>query len=427
MNFTLESFYNPYLSAGTSRIDAVLTVTATGDLATGAAAPRGESVVGLILDMSGSMQGQRIDSVKYAARQTIQMLNEQMWFFIIGFSSQLYMIAPLQQATAPNKMAADAQVRRIEAGGQTRMSLGLMAARAEFLKRPSAIHSALFLTDGKNNEDDAASLDSALQQCDGVFQCDCRGVGTDWQVKQLQKISTKLLGTAAIIAEPTGIEADFSAVIRNASARSVNDVRLRLWTPKSARVVAVKQMSPEIVVLTDRAIPVDAQTNDYPTGAWGNEARDYYVAMEAQTPGEIGDEMLAARPSLVYQDASGPQEIKNPAARIVASWTDDEGLSARISPQIAHYTGQEELAQAIQQGLEARAQGDFEAATKHLGRAAKLAEESHNEETTSRLKKVVDIVDANEGTVRLKQAVNKGDEMDLDLGSTRTSRARRTT
>jgi uncharacterized protein YegL len=424
MNFTLESFYNPYLSAGTSRIDAVLTVTATGD---GSGAPKsgGESVVGLILDMSGSMQGQRIDAVKYAARQTIQMLSDDMWFFIIGFSSQLYMISPLLQATAPNKAAADAQVRRIEAGGQTRMSLGLMAARSEFMKKPNAIHSALFLTDGKNNDDDEANVDAALKQCDGVFQCDCRGVGTDWQVKQLQKISTKLLGTAAIIAEPAGVEADFSAVIRNASARSVNDVRLRVWTPKSARVVSVKQMSPEIVVLTDCAIPVDAQTSDYPTGAWGNEARDYYVAMEAQQPGEVGDEMLAARPSLVYQDASGPQEIKNPAARIVATWTDDEGLSARISPQIAHYTGQEELAEAIQQGLEARAQGDLETATRALGRAAKLAQESNNEETTNRLKKVVDIVDAHEGTVRLKKAVNKADEMDLDLGSTRTARAKR--
>ena len=59
------------------------------------------------------------------------------------------------------------------------------------------------------------------------------------------------------------------------------------------------------------------------------------------------------------------------------------------------------------------------------GRAAKLAHDSGNEETTRRLAKVVDIVDAGEGTVRLKNAVNKADEMDLDLGSTRTARAAR--
>jgi uncharacterized protein YegL len=421
MNFTLETFHNPYLSAGTNRVDAILTVTAAGE----ASQVSGAGVVGLIMDTSGSMQGQRIEAVKFAVRQALQMLGEETFFFVIGFADRVTLIAPLMQATAVNKAAADTQVRRIEGGGQTRMSGGLMAARAEFLKKPDAIHSALFLTDGKNNDDDQANLDAALAQCEGVFQCDCRGVGTDWQVKQLQKIATKLLGTAAIIPEPSGIEADFMAVIRNASSRAVNDVHLRLWTPKSARILSVKQMSPDIVVLTDRKISVDPQTNDYPTGAWGNESRDYYVALEMLMPGDIGDEMLAGRPSLVYQEAGQLQEVKNPTARILATWTDDEALSTRISPQVAHYTGQEELAEAIQQGLEARAQGDDAAATRHLGRAARLAEESHNAETTARLKKVVDIVDAHEGTVRLKKSVAKADEMDLDLGSTRTARARR--
>ncbi|MBC8138628.1 MAG: hypothetical protein H8F28_22340, partial [Fibrella sp.] len=110
---------------------------------------------------------------------------------------------------------------------------------------------------------------------------------------------------------------------------------------------------------------------------------------------------------------------------ILASWTGDEALSARINAQVAHYTGQAELASTIQEGLEARAKGDVESATRLLGRAAKLAAESGNDETTSRLKKVVDIVDEREGTVRLKGAVKKSDEMDLDLGSTRTSRAKR--
>jgi hypothetical protein len=202
--------------------------------------------------------------------------------------------------------------------------------------------------------------------------------------------------------------------------RSVGDVRLRLWTPKSAKLVVCKQMSPEIVMLTDRATRVDAQTQDYPTGAWGNESRDYYVAVEV-TPGDIGDEMLGCRPAIVYQEAG--QEVKVTGTPVVASWTDDEALSARINSTVAHYTGQQELAEAIQKGLEAREQGDADVATHFLGRAAKLAKDSGNEETTRRLSKVVDIVNAGEGTVRLKAKVAKADEMDLDLGSTRTARA----
>ena len=421
MQFRVENFLNSYLPAGTRRVDAILTVTAEGG-SDGVAPVRTRAVVGLIIDISGSMQGERINSVKHATRKVIELLDENTFFFVVAFSDHSSKVFPLAQATQQNKLLADAQVRRVEAGGGTRMSTGLLTARDEFLKMPDALHYALFLTDGKNNEEDELQVNYALAQSEAVFQCDCRGVGTDWQPRQLQKIAQKLLGTAMIIPDPTGVEADFSAAIRNALSRAVGDVRLRLWTPKSAKVLVCKQMSPEILVLTDRAAQIDAQTQDFPTGAWGSESRDYYIAIEL-TPGDIGDEMLGCRPSIVYQEAG--QDTKVAAPPIVVTWTDDEALSARINMQVAHYTGQAELAQTIQEGLEARAQGDVDAATHLFGRAAKLAHDSGNEDTTRRLSKVVDIVNAEEGTVRLKNAVNKADEMDLDLGSTRTARAGR--
>jgi len=420
MQFKLESFHNPYLPPGTNRVDAVLTVTATNEGLAPMAAR--SSVIGLIVDVSGSMEGERIESVKFAVRQAIQMLGEQQWFFVVAFSGVASLVSELAQATTMKKASADAAVRRLEARGGTCMSTGLDVARQQFALAPDAIHQAIFLTDGKNSDEDEARLVNMLNQCDGAFQCECRGVGTDWQVKQLQRIALRLLGSAKIIAEPEGIEADFKETLQNNLSRAVSDVRLRLWTPKSATIVAVKQMSPEIATLTDRRIPVDAQSGEYPTGAWGTESRDYYVAIEFSSPGEVGDEMLACRPSIAYMDGGQLQEFKPAEARILATWTPDEALSTRINDHVAHYTGQTELAEAIQKGLEARANGEVEVATKLLGRAAQLAHDSGNEDTTRRLGKVVDIVNAEEGTVRLKQAVNKADEMDLDLGSTRTSR-----
>jgi hypothetical protein len=108
-----------------------------------------------------------------------------------------------------------------------------------------------------------------------------------------------------------------------------------------------------------------------------------------------------------------------------AIWTEDEALSTRINSQVAHYTGQAELAQVIQDGLEARKRGDEDTATAKLGRAVALAEKSGNEDTAKLLAKVVDVVDAASGTVRLKKAVNDADEMALDTRSTKTVRTRK--
>jgi von Willebrand factor type A C-terminal domain len=83
--------------------------------------------------------------------------------------------------------------------------------------------------------------------------------------------------------------------------------------------------------------------------------------------------------------------------------------------------GQAGLALVIQEGLEARKHGDRDTATAKLGRAVALAQQSGNEDT-AKLAKVVDVVDAASGTVRLKKNVEDADEMALDTWSTKTIR-----
>ena len=74
---------------------------------------------------------------------------------------------------------------------------------------------------------------------------------------------------------------------------------------------------------------------------------------------------------MIQIEASGPQTLVQGLVRAI--WTDDEALSTRISRHIAHYTGQEELAEVIQEGLEARKAGDEETASAKLGRVVALA------------------------------------------------------
>jgi hypothetical protein len=126
--------------------------------------------------------------------------------------------------------------------------------------------------------------------------------------------------------------------------------------------------------------------------------------------------MLAARVSVVEGDDVLTQ------ARIRAVWTEDTALSTRISREVAHYTGQAELAEAIQDGIKARERGDDVTATLKFGRAAQLAHESSNTATEELLATVVDIEDAATGTVRLRRKVSAEDEMALDTRSTKTVR-----
>jgi hypothetical protein len=106
-------------------------------------------------------------------------------------------------------------------------------------------------------------------------------------------------------------------------------------------------------------------------------------------------------------------------------WTEDAELSTRIDGVVAHYTGQAELARAVQAGLTARRAGDEVSAVTLLGRAARIAAAADDGAMLDRLDKVVEIDDPVTGSVRLRRDVAKLDEMDLDAGSTLTVPAKR--
>jgi hypothetical protein len=306
------------------------------------------------------------------------------------------------------------------------MSTGLTLARSVFERAPDAIRQAVFLTDGKNESETSSAVGVALGRCQGLFQCDCWGVGTDWQVGEVQHIASALLGKASLIPDPAGVEQAFREAIEKASAKAMKDVRLRLWTPQGATVAFVKQVSPTIEDLGGRARTVSPQVREVLTGAWSpGESRDFHVALDVHA-GQPGDEMLACRPSVVWlePEASGwvEREEKPASGRLFATWSEDAGLTSRIDDHVAHYTNQDELANAIKQGLDERAKGNDGAATHLLGRAVQLAHAAHDAAMTQRLAKVVDVVDAATGTIRLRREVQKAAAMDLELESRTTKR-----
>jgi hypothetical protein len=209
-------------------------------------------------------------------------------------------------------------------------------------------------------------------------------------------------------------------MVAAAMGKAVADVRLRLWSPQGATIKFVKQVAPTVQDMTGKRMPSGPLAGDYPTGAWGAESRDYHVSVAVRA-GSVGDEMLAARASLVSVGASGEAEVLGQGL-VRAVWTDDAALSTKINREVAHYTGQAELADAIQEGLEARKNGDFDTATAKLGRAVQLAAQSGNEDTTRLLGTVVHVDDPATGTVRLKERVNDADEKTLDTRSSKTVR-----
>ncbi len=434
--FTVDVDQNQYLPEGGRDVSAIVTVASGPDVAgpggalggrPGGAAPNSAEII--IIDCSGSMEypHTKIAEARAATAAAVDVVRDGVLFAVIAGTNLAWPVFPadgsMARADVSSRALAKQAITGLRAGGGTAIGQWLELARQTFERFPAQLRHAILLTDGKNQHEAPEQLAAAVRGCEGVFSCDCRGVGTDWEVKELRTISTALLGTVDIVPDPSGLAADFAAMMQNAMGKQVADVSLRVWTPQHATVKFVKQVAPTVEDLTGRRTSSGPQAGDYPTGAWGpGESRDYHVGVEV-TPAGLGQEMLAARVSLVAGPPSGAEVLGQGLVRAI--WTDDEVLSTKINSRVAHYTGQAELASAIQDGLEARKQGDEETATAKLGRAVVLAHQSGNEDTAKLLAKVVDVVNLDTGTVRLKKQVEDADEMALDTRSTKTVRARR--
>ncbi len=99
----------------------------------------------------------------------------------------------------------------LDASGGTAIGSWLNAASTLFSEVEATQRHAILLTDGKNESEHASVLDRAVEAAQGVFQCDCRGVGADWDVNELRDIASALLGTVDIIPEPERMADDFRA------------------------------------------------------------------------------------------------------------------------------------------------------------------------------------------------------------------------
>ena len=415
--------HNPYLAEGTGTVDAIVSITVENELS--ATATPMDRVEAIIIDCSTSMQSpfEKFEAAKRATAAAIDELVDGTYFAIVAGTEEAAHVYPEDEwstrASAATRAAAKRAVDGLRPNGGTAIGTWLAHVREIAGHHPGAPTHAILLTDGKDEHETPEELGEQIGLSEGEFTCDCRGVGTNWHVDELRSISSALLGTVDIVADPEDLADDFAAMMRTSMSKSIPDLTLRLWTPAGANVEFVKQVAPTVEDLTHRRVDSGNQSGEYPLGSWGAEDRDYHIQVEVE-PAAAGREKLAARVSVVAGDEVLGQGL------VKAVWTADTELSAQISRRVAHYTGQAELAQAVQEGLSARKNGDIKTATAKLQRAMELAVKSGNTGTAKLLKGVVE-VDEKTGTVRLRREIAAADEMALDARSTRTARVRKET
>src|SRR5699024_1586346 len=294
--FSAAVYQNEFLPDGGTDVNAIVTIECQG---AGQAGRTGGGDAGeiIIVDTSGSMGVTNMEAAKTAARAAVEQITDGTWFSIVAGNHQAYLAYPPARAGVgmvrmdpTTRFQAVQAIQTFRADGGTAIGTWLTLARRLFASVPSLGQKhAILLTDGENHNERPEDLDRAIAEATGQFQCDCRGVGVQWKVEEVRKIAHALLGTVDIIPHPQLMAQVFADLISQAMGRGVADAELRVWAPQGAQVQFVRQVSPQVEDLTNRAAQVNPLTKAYPTGAWGDEARDYHVQVRL-APKAVGQE-----------------------------------------------------------------------------------------------------------------------------------------
>ena len=252
-----------------------------------------------VVDVSGSMQGRKLEQAKAAGAALLETLRPIDRFRLIDFSTDVRAFrTEWSTATSDNVRAAKRYLEALRAEGSTNISEALTTAlqstaQHEGWREERRLPLVVFVTDGEptvgeRNPDAIAAL-AARQRGDArVFTV---GVGTGVNAALVEQLALQGRGTAHFVCDDESVEASVSLLARRLSSPVLTDVRI---VGSGVRLTSLLPSGPidvfagqDLVVLArydgsgDATVRLEGQSS---TGAVTWSTRAHFVDQDRSNP-----------------------------------------------------------------------------------------------------------------------------------------------
>ena len=272
----------------------------------------------IVLDRSGSMNGQKLEQAKQAAVEAVQRLNRDDIFSLVVYDSNVQTIIPAQPVTDSSRIVS--RIRQIYAGGSTALFGGVSQGAFEIRKHlsPRYIHRIILLSDGLANVGprsprELGRLGAALIKEN--ISVTTIGVGTDYNEDLMTRLSQNSDGNAYFVESGRDLPRIFTAELGDVLNVVAKKVRLTITLPDGVAPVSIIGREGRI-----RGRQVELGMNQL----YGDQEK--YALVEVRIPASTPESrMEIARARVDYED---PFTLKNEVAkgRSVAWFSRDEAV-----------------------------------------------------------------------------------------------------
>lgn len=291
-------------SDGTVRVELKI----TGERRPKAKMPRTPTDVVVVLDRSGSMDGEKIRWARSAAQELIGMLSTEDRFSLVTYSNRASVAIPFAVARPELRHEWSRTVGYIEAGGSTNISSALDVADAilDEHRTPGRAARVVLISDGLPTAGDTSTeglVSRARRALTDEYVLSAVGVGEDFNEHLMTSIADAGTGNFYYLESGTQLASVFADEFESSREQIAGGLKVHL-TP-----------GPGVRVIDAAGYPLYADGDRMwfaPGAMFAGQERTVWVTLQAPT-GAVGDRRLADI-QVSYADGEGNKRSVDIAA-----------------------------------------------------------------------------------------------------------------
>lgn len=365
----------------------------------------------LVIDVSGSMSGEKLECAKEAAQLVVKALSAEDRLSIVAFSDSAQVIVPARKADNKNEILSD--IEGLEIIGGTCMYTGMEKGAREITKMASteSINRMILFTDGLTEGEDEC-LAIAQRQAKNKFTISTFGIGEEYNEDLLSAISDTTLGRIHHLENPEQIKEQFKAEIEKASATGITNATLTFQLIEGLTLDELHRIFPDIVKLDMRSLDERMYLADM-GGLQTTDASCFGAKLTL--PARQASRVRIGQVTLKYDIPSLKVKERTERYDVIVEYTKDRDLCGKFDREVIDYFNQLNVQNLISEATKEANAGNAAGATQKLTQAQMLTQRIGNVQMTRNLQQAM-------GDLEKKGTISAGAVKTIKAGSTHTVR-----
>jgi Ca-activated chloride channel family protein len=321
---------------------------------------------GLVLDRSGSMDGEKMEHLKEAVGYVVDRLGDNDRLSVTIFDDQVETLIPNQPVADRDRIKA--ALGEVIPRGGTQIADGLKAGLDEVRKgfAKDRVNRILLVTDGRTWDDEAACSSLADEAAKQGIAVTSIGIGEDWNEKLLLEIAGRSGGDSHWIQNPIAILDALRQEIDGVRSVAATNMQAVVRMSLAARLAKVHTLVPMIADVS-RTVSGNAAVLKLGTldGSKGQS-----LLIEARVPSRDAGRLVLGQVEVRYDIPSRGITGGTVKADLAVTVTTDEAAAQRVNTEVMNLVEKVNAFKLQTRALTEAEAGNIAEATRKLQSAA---------------------------------------------------------